>query len=105
MELLVIESCNSRWAFDAGRGRFRRVLKGVDADPHEIVTPWRRYFGLELDPHSESFVVLLNPEGTRLLSSWRHVDDCAQCGGHATAELSLDAIAGHVHTAWEAPVG
>ncbi len=39
---------------------------------------------------SESFVVLLNPEGTRLLRSWRHVEHCAQCGGEATSELSIN---------------
>ena len=42
-----------------------------------------------VDPLSESFVVLLNPEGTRLLRSWRHVEHCPQCGGNQTAELSL----------------
>ena len=52
------------------------------------------YFGLEIDPISESFVVLLNPEGTRLLRSWRHVEQCPQCGGDQTAELSLDELKG-----------
>jgi hypothetical protein len=41
---------------------------------------------------SESFVVLLNPEGTRLLRSWRHLDHCAQCGGEATSELTIDEL-------------
>jgi len=84
---LVLESCHSTWLFDTGRMRFRRILKGLDLDAS---TAWRAYFGLELDPLSESFVVLLNPEGTRLLRSWRHVDHCPQCGGDATAELSVD---------------
>ena len=39
-------------------------------------------------------VVLLNPEGTRLLRSWRHVEHCPQCGGNQTAELSLDELRG-----------
>ncbi len=50
------------------------------------------YFGLDLDPVSESFVVLLNEDGTRLLRSWRHVEHCTQCGGEATGELSLDEL-------------
>ncbi len=87
---LVLESCNSTWLFDTSRMRFRRILKGLDLDARNASTAWRPYFGLELDPVSESFVVLLNPEGTRLLRSWRHVEHCPQCGGDATAELSVD---------------
>jgi hypothetical protein len=88
----VLESCHSTWLFDTGRMRFRRILKGLDLDSTQASTAWRPYFGLELDPLSESFVVLLNAEGTRLLRSWRHVDRCPQCGGDATAELSLEAL-------------
>jgi hypothetical protein len=94
MTPMIIESCHSSWIFDIERGRFRRVLKVADGGPRDVATPWSAYYGLELDPNSESFVVLLNPEGTRLLSSWRHTGDCVQCGGHATAELSLDEIRG-----------
>ena len=61
-------------------------------------TPPRRRGGPTTDsrsiPISESFVVLLNPEGTRLLRSWRHVEHCPQCGGNQTAELSLDELRG-----------
>jgi hypothetical protein len=103
MAPIIIESCHSTWVFEADRGLFRRVLKEIDAHPHEVVTPWRTYYGLELDPNSESFVVLLNPEGTRLLSSWRHISDCAQCGGHATAELSLEDIRCQAHATEGAP--
>jgi hypothetical protein len=28
-----------------------------------------------------------------MIRSWRHTGDCKQCGGFATAELSLDDIA------------
>jgi len=87
---LILESCHSTWLFDTSRMRFRRILKGLDLDPRNASTAWRPYFGLELDSMSESFVVLLNPEGTRLLRSWRHVNHCPQCGGEATAELSID---------------
>jgi hypothetical protein len=54
---------------------------------------WEPYFALDVDPHSESFVVVLNEAGTRLLRSWRHVERCPQCGGEGTAELRLDPIA------------
>jgi hypothetical protein len=89
---LVLESCHSTWLFDTTRMRFRRVLKGLNLDARNASTAWRPYFGLELDPYSESFVVMLNAEGTRLLRSWRHVQHCPQCGGEATAELSLDEL-------------
>src|ERR1700683_168058 len=90
--LFVLESCHSTWIFDTERLRFRRVLKGLALDGPSVTTAWRAYYGLEIDPISESFVVLLNPEGTRLLRSWRHVEQCPQCGGNQTAELSLDEL-------------
>lgn len=89
---LVLESCHSTWLFDTERMRFRRILKGLDLDARQASTAWRPYYGLELDPDSETFVVLLNEEGTRLLRSWRHVERCPQCGGEATAELSVDEL-------------
>ncbi|MGH9044212.1 MAG: hypothetical protein ACRDVP_05150 [Acidimicrobiales bacterium] len=89
---LVLESCHSTWLFDTDSMRFRRILKGLDMEARNASTAWRPYFGLELDEHSESFVVMLNPEGTRLLRSWRHVDHCPQCGGETTAELSIDEL-------------
>ena len=89
---LVLESCHSTWLFDTTQMRFRRILKGLNLDARNASTAWRPYFGLELDPYSESFVVMLNVEGTRLLRSWRHVQHCPQCGGEATAELSLDEL-------------
>jgi len=92
VEPLVIESCNSTWLFDSERMRFRRILKGVDVGRHPAATEWRPYFGLDVDPSSESFVVVLNAEGTRLLRSWRHTEQCSQCGAQATAELSLDDV-------------
>jgi hypothetical protein len=88
----VFESCNSTWVFDAEHMRFRRILKGIEVDSRAVFTEWRPYFGLDAADDSEAFTVLLNPEGTRLIRSWRHTGDCAQCGGHLTAELSLDDI-------------
>jgi len=92
--VMVLESCHSTWIFDTERMRFRRILKGLDLDARQASTAWRPYYGLELDPMSESFVVLLNSEGSRLLRSWRHVEHCPQCGGEATAELSIDDLRG-----------
>ncbi len=54
---LVLESCHSTWLFDTTRMRFRRILKGLNLDARNASTAWRPYFGLELDPYSESFVV------------------------------------------------
>jgi hypothetical protein len=92
VDAFVLESCNSTWLFDTERMRFRRVLKGADVGRRPTTTEWRPYFGLDLDPRSESFVVLLNAEGTRLLRSWRHTHQCTQCGGQETTALSLDDI-------------
>ncbi len=92
MEPLVLESCHSTWLFDTERMRFRRILKGLEMEAPPAATEWRPYFGLDIDPYSESFVVRLNAEGTRLLRSWRHVDRCTQCGGQATTELSVDEL-------------
>jgi hypothetical protein len=91
MEPVVIESCHSTWVVDLEHSRFKRILKGFDTTT-QATTAWRDCYGLEIDPASESFVVLLNPEGTRLLRSWRHVEHCAQCGGEATSELSLSEL-------------
>jgi len=57
--LFVMESCHSTWIFDTDKLRFRRVLKGLALDAHAATTAWRPYFGLEVDPISESLGVLL----------------------------------------------
>lgn len=89
---MVIESCHSTWVFDEVGHRFRRILKGLDADQRPM-TGWRDYVGLELDPDSDAFVVLLNSDGTRRLRSWRHVSGtCANCGEQQTTELSVEDI-------------
>jgi hypothetical protein len=88
----VFESCHSTWVFDTERMRFRRILKGTLPGHQPVSTEWRPYFGLETETEGESFAVLLNEDGTRLLRSWRHTTDCAQCGGQVTAELSLDEL-------------
>lgn len=93
MDPLHLTSCNSIWTFDTERRRFRRRFRGADTEQHEAVTEWRPYYGLDIEPDSDAFVVWLNPEGTRLLRSWRHVGDrCAYCDGERTTELSLGEI-------------
>jgi hypothetical protein len=91
MPPFVIESCHSTWVVDLEHARFKRILKAADASTL-ATTAWRDCYGVEIDPNSESFVVMLNPEGTRLLRSWRHVEHCAQCGGEATSELSINEL-------------
>ena len=93
MSPTVFESCNSTWVFDQEHMRFRRILKGIEVEQRAVLTEWRPYFGLEVADDSEAFTVLLNPEGSRMIRSWRHTEDCRQCGGLATAEVSLDDIA------------
>ena len=68
MEQIVIESCHSTWIIDMENSRFRRVVKGSDHRSSPASTEWQACYGVEIDPLSESFVVLLNPEGTRLLA-------------------------------------
>jgi hypothetical protein len=89
VEEIIIESCHSTWIIDMEHSRFRRLVKGSNNGATPASTEWQACYGVEIDPLSESFVVLLNPEGTRLLRSWRHVEHCSQCGGEATSELSL----------------
>ncbi len=93
---LRFESCTSTWIFDTRHMRFRRILKGLGLTPRSAT--WRRYYGLELDERSESFAVVLNPERTRWLRSWRHISRCQECGsepdvGHGSDGLG-QALAG-----------
>jgi len=92
LETTVIESCNSTWVFDAQRMRFRRILKGPDVGGEPVTTGWRPYYRLETPADSESFTVYLNLGNTRMIRSWRHAPDCAQCGDHKTEEMSLDEL-------------
>jgi len=94
MGYLTVDSCNSRWVFDTERRRFRRVPKGPGLELLMAMTQWRPYHDLQLDPDSDSFVVILNGAGTRILRSWRHTEAvCPQCGVARTEELSVEAIA------------
>ncbi len=68
MDQIVIESCHSTWIIDMENSRFRRLVKDSDHRASPASTEWQACYGVEIDPLSESFVVLLNPEGTRLLA-------------------------------------
>jgi hypothetical protein len=92
VDRFVVESCHSTWVFDPEHRRFRRILKGGEADQHAVTTEWRPYYGVEFKEDSEAFVVLLNPGATRLIQSWRHTQDCRQCGSHVTSQISVDEI-------------
>jgi len=78
-ETLVVESCASIWIFAPARRSFRRILRGLAAQGCPIVTDWRPYHSLEFDPDFGFFVVWLDPEGTRMLRSWRHTEPCGRC--------------------------
>ena len=94
MGYVTLDSCHSRWVFDTERLRFRRTPKGPGLEQLMAMTQWRPYRDLQIDPHSDSFVVILNDAGTRMLRSWRHTEAvCPQCGAARTEELSVDAIA------------
>jgi len=93
MGLITVDSCHSRWVFDTDRRGYRRVPKGPGLTMRTVMAEWRPYHELHLDPCSDSFVVVLNQAGTRMLRSWRHRDGvCAQCGAARTEELSAHDI-------------
>jgi hypothetical protein len=88
----VLESCHSLWIFEADRGRFRRVPRGTRLDMPSPENEWTPYYRLELDASSGAFSVGLNPDDTRVLRSWLHVDPCRHCSADQTGELSLDLL-------------
>jgi hypothetical protein len=86
--LFVLESCHSTWIFDTESMHYRRIPKGIAVEDQSVATMWRPYFALHVTEGSEAFTVALNAEGSRLIRSWRHTKDCAQCGSQVTSELS-----------------
>lgn len=92
MEAIILESCHSTWVVDPDRMRFRRILKEVEVGSRSVATEWRPYYQFHFDPKGETFTVSLTPDGSHRIQSWRHTEDCAQCGGHVTAELSLEEL-------------
>jgi hypothetical protein len=97
-ETVTIESCHSTWIFDTGRIRFCRILKGTEVGGQPVVTGWRSYSKLEDHPDSETFTVYLNDAGTRMIRSWRHEADCAQCNEHRTTAMSLEKVRAAVNS-------
>jgi hypothetical protein len=97
VDAMMLESCHSTWIFDTEQKQFCRILKGVQVADRLVTTEWRAYTDLQLDPQTETFTVYLNATHTRLIRSWRHRRDCDQCGGHETAELSIEDIRRVVH--------
>ena len=91
-DVIILESCHSTWVFDSDRMQFCRILKGIKIASRSVSTEWRPYWRLELDPKTEAFSVYFNASRTRLIRSWRHLQNCAQCGGNGTTELTLDDI-------------
>ena len=91
-DIVTIESCHSTWIFDSHRMRFRRILKGTEVGGKPVATGWRPYYRLDAPVESETFMVHLNLSGSRMISSWRHDGDCAQCGEHMTGEMSLERL-------------
>jgi hypothetical protein len=89
MEAIRLESCHSTWVIDTEWMRFRRILKHIEVGQRSVSTVWRPYTQFQFDPDGEGFTVVLTPDGTHRIRSWRHTADCQQCGAHATAELSL----------------
>jgi hypothetical protein len=67
MDHITIDSCHSRWVFDTEHRRFRRILKGLAFGAHAPKTDWRPYHELYVDPYSDSFTVVLDESGTRML--------------------------------------
>jgi hypothetical protein len=82
-DALILESCHSTWIFDPQRRKFRRIIKGVEVGHRCVMTEWRTYWQLVVDPEGEGFTVYLNSSRSRLIRSWRHTQHCARCEGSA----------------------
>lgn len=91
-DVRVLESCHSMWIFEPERGRFRRVPRGTRLDMPSPENEWTSYYRLELDTSSGAFSVGLNPDDTRVLRSWLHVEPCRHCSADHTGELSLEVL-------------
>jgi hypothetical protein len=86
----MIDSCHNTWEFEPDTMRYRRHVKG--AGRNAVVTDWTPYWGVLFEEDSDSFVVLLNEEGTRILRSYSHLADCTECASQHTEQLDLAAI-------------
>jgi hypothetical protein len=95
MDVMILESCHSTCLPD--RRQFRRILKGIEVADRSVTTDWRRYWQLDVDPEAENFCVFLNASRTRMIRTWQHTQDCAQCSVRETSELLLEDIQTAVH--------
>jgi hypothetical protein len=92
MEETILDSCHSIWIFDTHRMRYCRIVKGVEFSHRCVTTEWRAYSQLKMDKQTGTFIVNLRADRSRVIRSWLHTDDCTQCSGHETAELSIEDI-------------
>lgn len=98
-DYLYFESCNTSWCFDATNLRFKRIprplIRSASATDF-AVAKWEPYFELTLSSSSDEFAVVLNENGSKLLRSWRHSDNCSHCFGetasYSTEELSVSEL-------------
>ena len=74
--LEVVESCVYTWLFDHVRRRFRRLPRGRRIPLDHALAGWEPYERLEIDADTGTFTVVLNPQGSRLLSAGWHHDRC-----------------------------
>jgi hypothetical protein len=85
----TIDSCHSHWMFDTDRHRFLRILRNPELGPHPVTTEWRPYSALHVWDQYDSFLVVLNDSGTKMLRAWRHREgNCPNCG-LKTGEVSV----------------
>lgn len=94
----LIDSCHNTWEFDPVGHRYRRHVKAPGSTTR-AATDWTPYWGVIFDQDSESFVVLLNESGTRILRSYSHSPGCNECAEHRTEEVDLAAIRRRSHSA------
>jgi hypothetical protein len=85
----AIESCTFTWVFDFRRRRFRRVPSGTSVTGPEPPGAWIAYHRIDLHGDTGCFAVTLNPEGTRILRSWLHVQPCRHCGPVPSGSASM----------------
>jgi hypothetical protein len=76
------------WFFDLPRRRFRRVPAGTTVTGPVPPGAWVAYHRIDLHGEAGSFAVTLNPQGTRILRAWLHVQPCRHCGQEASPEGS-----------------
>ena len=92
MNLITLDSCHSTWIFDTRQLRFCRILRGIAVGQRRISTEWRPYWELEIDPHGKTFTVVAQRDPHPAHPVVHPHEDCVQCGGSHTTELSLEDI-------------